>query len=449
MELRDLRQALRRFWLLAFVVWALVLGAGIAAVYLPKKHYEATATLLVQPTNIQFGSPGDQVAFVIAAMEEQMKTDVFKRPLFTSVPGAGSSKSSLKTATEPGTGILHVTALSRRAYVAAALANAAAKRLIAHPVSNKVTTSVLGPATVPTRPATPLRVPLLAGSFVLGLIAALFATLAANALRRRVQGAEDIERTFGIEVLAEIPGRRRFPQTSAQLFANPRHQDVTEAYQRLRTMVELTSEGDLSLAVTSSVPGEGKSTVTADLAWTLASVGRDVVAVDCDLRRPALHRYLGVRLEGGVAEIADGADPYSVMQSTDLETLSVISAGTVRRHPAQILHSALPQLMNSLDGRVVLMDTPPLLGVAETTLVASLVSGVLIVIDGRHRHPSELQRVLNELARGGARVVGAVINRARVRHSRYAAAYYLTSPPPPPPRPTEIDRAEETGRAAS
>lgn len=430
MELKDLVQALRRFWLLAAAVLMLVVGAGAAAAFVPTPKYTATATLLIQPKGsaIDFSSI-DAVNFLLPSIVTQVGTRGFQRRVLSRLPRfVADTRPSVSARLEPGTAIVRISGTSTQPEAAALLANSAAREESVRPVTpSRIDVSLLAPANVPTAPSSPRRVPILAGATVLGTILSLFVALGANGMRRRMQSLEQIEQRLGIEVLAEVPSRRRLPTSATEILESERYVDVAEAFQRLRTHVELSLADDLAIAVTSTAPGEGKSTVAAGLAWTLASIGHEVVAVDCDLRRPTLHRALGVRLEGGVGELAEGAELPALLQETEQPTLSVLSAGTVLRHPAQVLHSVLPGVLEDLDERVVIIDTPPMLGVSEATFVASVTSAVLLVIDARRRDPTEIERVLTELRRGNARILGAVVNRARLRHASYAAAYYVAT----------------------
>jgi capsular exopolysaccharide synthesis family protein len=340
-------------------------------------------------------------------------------------PWVAALRPKLDASFEPGTAIVRITAESTEPGAAAAAANAAAREAIARPVSSHMKLGFLAPSEIPRSPASPQRVPILLGSVVIGAILALFAAIAAGALRRRVQSSDEIQARFGLDVLSELPARRKLPSSVSSLFDGDRYSDVDEAFQRLRTTLEFAADGDLVIAVTSSAPGEGKSTIAAGLAWTLALVGHDVVAVDADLRRPTLHRQFNVRLEHGLADLDDRsmATAQALAQSTELSNLSVISAGRPDRHPTRVLHAILPRLLTELDGKVVVIDTPPLLGVSEAVMIANLAGNAILVVDARRRNPAELEQVMRDLTRGGARLLGAVVNRARLRHRGYAAAY--------------------------
>ena len=427
MELRDLVQALRRFWLLALGVVALCVAAGAAAAFLPAEKYRAKATLIAEPRGqaVDFSSV-EAVNFLLPSLVEEVRTDSFRSATLGRLPiGAPTNDVTLDAQIQSGTAIFRISAESGSPLTAALAANAAAQTAISRKISSRFMLSLLDVAQVPSSPASPQRVPILFGATALGLILALFSVLGANAVRRRLRSGDELRERFGLEVLAEVPAKRRFPATASALFEGQSHPDLVEAFQRLRTNLELSArENPFTIAVTSSAPGEGKSTVTANLAWALASLGHRVVAVDCDLRRPSLHRYLGGRLERGMSEIAKGAKVGEMTQPTGLKLLRVVSAGTVDAHPAQILQSALPKLFKAAEGRVVVVDTPPMLGVSEAALVATMTDFVLLVVDARRRDPAELERVLHELSRGQATVVGAVVNRSKEAHTRYASSYY-------------------------
>jgi tyrosine-protein kinase len=432
MRLSDLLAALRRFWALALAIFLVVVLAGIGGAFLPQKQYRTSATLVVTPKDVNFATIS-AINFLLPSVVEQVKTPGFGRRVDARVaPWVAATSPSLDASFEPGTAILHVTAQSHSPVAAAAAANAAAREAIRRPLSRTMKMQLLAPAVTPSSPASPRKVPILAGSVVLGAILALLSVAGVNAARRRVQSSEEIQETFGVDVLAELPAQRRLPQHAATLFSDTRYTSMDEAFQRLRTNVEFAAEGTLVVAVTSSAPGEGKSTVAAGLAWAFATVGREVVAVDADLRRPTLHRWFGGTLHGGFADLDDaGGSVDEFTQETQLPNLKLLSAGRLDLHSAQVVHRVLPRILDELEGRVVVIDTPPVLGVSDASVIADLAGNVVLVVDARRRDPSELRRVLRELARAETRVLGAIVNRAHVRHHRYTQAYAAAPPAAP------------------
>jgi capsular exopolysaccharide synthesis family protein len=363
----------------------------------------------------------EAVRFLLPALVERVDTSAFQATVRAQVPGSFRQDDvELEADIEQGTGLVRLSAEGIRPVAVAAYANTASRALINQKISQRIQISPLDAADVPRSPSSPRKVPIMLGSALFGLLLAVFVALAANALRREIRDSEELRDRFGLEVLAEIPQARRFPANTIELFNGHGDQRIIEAFQRLRTNFGIVSgRENLAITVTSCAPGEGKSTVTANLAWVLASLGPNVMAIDCDLRRPALHKFLGVDLERGIGNFANGADPRSMPQQTPLSSLSVVSAGTTDRHPTEILYTTLPRLLDTFDDRLVLVDTPPMLGVAESTLIATMTRAVLLVIDGRQTVRSDLEQVLNDLRRANVRVLGAVINRGRPAGSAY------------------------------
>src|SRR4051812_44449677 len=184
MKMTDVLGALRRFWLLALAVFAVALAAGAAAAFLPKSKYDASATLIVTPKQIDFATIS-AVNFLMPSVVEQVKTAEFRQRVDRRLaPWVRALAPSLDASFEPGTAIVRVDAMSTSPLAAAAAANAAAHETVSHPISKAAEMELLAPAPVPRSPASPRRVPILAGATALGVMGAVFAALAAGALRR-------------------------------------------------------------------------------------------------------------------------------------------------------------------------------------------------------------------------------------------------------------------------
>jgi capsular exopolysaccharide synthesis family protein len=203
---------------------------------------------------------------------------------------------------------------------------------------------------------------------------------------------------------------------------------VMEASEKLAVNVEILTGESPTLAVTFWAQGEGKTATTAQLAWALATLGHSVTAVDCDLRKPALHRVLDVDPDVGVVDLVDDAPWRTVRQRTPLKTLDVIAAGLAKeRHPAEIIGPAVERIVTELSRRTVLIDTPPLFS-AETSLIATRVDGVILVVDARGTQPLELRDALRDLELSNAKILGVVLNRARATPRRRGTyRYYARS----------------------
>ena len=436
MTFRDLLAVVRRHTSLSLAVLLICLGAGAAAALLPKRTYSASATLIVQPKAATGGDSFGAVEaarFLQPALADLVETRSFKGRVQTRVPpDAAGRRAVLKGEPEVGSPILRVSAETHDQSVADTWANAAAQELIATNPSPLVDITVLDPARRPTSPSGPLRVPILLGSSILGVILAVFAALAADGLRRRLRGVEELRERFGIEVLGEIPRIRNFPAHPADMLKPGADPAVLEAYQRLRTNFELLLLNNQlpSVAITSFGSGEGKTSVTANLAWGIAALGQEVVAVDGDLRRPRLHEALDVDGRGGVGGMKPRDDVRAVCQPTAMPGLAVLPAGSSNRHPTELIATTFPRVLGALEAsdRFTIVDSPPLV-VAETVLLAAMTRSVVLVVDVGQRDPDDIGEALAELRQAGANVLGVVLNRSKRRSRRRGAEYYYQHRP--------------------
>jgi len=164
---------------------------------------------------------------------------------------------------------------------------------------------------------------------------------------------------------------------------------VTEQYRKLKTLILKMTRNEFrnTLLVTSSVGGEGKSITCANLAIMLArEYGHTVMLVDADLRKPALHDYLGLKSVYGLADcLNDRIDLGKAIVKTGLPKLSFLSAGKQVADPAELLSSyrmkeLLTELKNRYQDRYIIIDTPPTLLYAETLALSALVDGVVVVV---------------------------------------------------------------------
>jgi capsular exopolysaccharide synthesis family protein len=189
--------------------------------------------------------------------------------------------------------------------------------------------------------------------------------------------------------------------------------------------------GHTVLQITSPNMGDGKSTLSANLAISIAQSGRKVVLVDADFRRPRLHRLFRVKAVAGLATvIAGGAEPFACVQESGIGGLAVLPAGPRPLNPAELLTSPrLEEVLEQLRERYdyVVVDTPPLLAVTDPCVIAPRVDGVLLNLRiGKNSRPAA-ERAREMLAALGAKVLGVVVNgvgkeagAAGFGYSRYA-----------------------------
>jgi Mrp family chromosome partitioning ATPase len=363
------------------------------------------------------------VQLIVPPVLARIDSEQFRSAVLAELPaGVPTDPVTFVAEQEPGTGILTLSAESAEKGVTQEAASAAAAHLERNPVSELVRTRLLNRATDPESASTSRRIAIMVGVTVLALVLAVFAAIGAQTMRPRPAGAASVSEEFGVGVIGEIPFRRRLPRSSRELFDREGPLDIREAFQKLAINFELLLDRRSTIAVTSWGDGEGKTLVTANLAWALSSLSRQVTAVDCDLRRPGLHRSLVVRPDNGVTEISRGAPVARATRPVASSTLNLISAGKADvRQPIEVIGDALSPILEANVQRVVVIDTPPLF-CAETALIATQVDAVVLVIDAQRREPNEIRNALRELELARASLLGVVLNRAHVsarRQSRY------------------------------
>jgi capsular exopolysaccharide synthesis family protein len=263
------------------------------------------------------------------------------------------------------------------------------------------------------------------GAAAFGVILGIFASLWAAGIRRRLSRATEVKERIGATVLGEIPRTGAVGLRPAELFVKHTEPMAMEAFQELRSnlLISLPPGASATIAVTSCDPGEGKTSVATNIAWALATQDRHVTAIDCDLRKPALHTYMGVPFGPGVTSRRT-EDALAHASRTPNPYLDVIPAGIIDRHPSDVVSAHLPLLLEELRNRhdTALVDCPPLIGVAETVLIAAMVDLIIVVVDARRFNPERLQQCLLRLDSTNANVA-VVLNRVRFNRRRRDGTY--------------------------
>ena len=215
---------------------------------------------------------------------------------------------------------------------------------------------------------------------------------------------------------------------------------ISEVFRTLRTNIQfMSTKGKLrTLLVTSTLPGEGKSWVSANLAVTFAQAGKKVVIIDADMRkgrqysifgvspRPGLSNYLSGMLDG--EEIDDNLLNY--IQETEVENLYVISAGNIPPNPSELLIA--PQMVNLLDQLkemcdIIIIDGTPSQLVTDSLILTRLVDSTIIVTAQKHTKKEDLKRVITNIQNVGGKIAGVVVNKVTISAKKYEQSYYYGS----------------------
>lgn len=205
---------------------------------------------------------------------------------------------------------------------------------------------------------------------------------------------------------------------------------VSEAYRALRTNLQFASlDKELrTLLVTSAGPGEGKSTTLGNLAVTLAQAEKRVILVDCDLRRPVLHKLFGLSNERGLTTMMVDAAAMKnpPLQETGVNGLRLLASGTLPPSPSDLLGSRrMDEVLQVLlaDADILLLDAPPVMAVADAAVLATKVDGVLLVVSAGQTRRDNVRVAKSRLEKVNANLLGVVLNNVALDTSlgRYYA----------------------------
>lgn len=284
------------------------------------------------------------------------------------------------------------------------------------------------PEDKPISPNVPLNLGLgLVGGLGLGLAFAFFVAF----IDDRVKSSFDIEGVVGVPLIGIIPQIKRMdPMEKAQIVVNNADRAVAEAFLTLHSSLRLKDESKTAkcILITSTIPGEGKSFTTTNLALTFAAHGEKVVVVDCDLRKPNIHKSLKLENLRGVIDVCAGkATIDDVVLRNVQSNFDVIPAGGRAKNPTQILNSkGFEVMISDLRKRYdrVFIDTPPLAAVSDALIVLPLVDGSIFTIFFNKVRRKAAQFAAKRLQEANVPNFGAVLNGLNLAVSGYYYAQY-------------------------
>jgi len=422
MDLGQLAGVIWRRKLLVLAVLLLTLGAAVGFSRLVPIRYAATTTIALTP-NFAKGDTlviGDALSSLLttysriseSAQNRQRAQGILRRPLRSSVTADSSA----------GTGILQITAKGPEARTVAEDSRALATAFTQSLVGNRLlVATVVEPAATPTQPVQPRPPLILTIAGLLGLIAGTLIALAVERQRSGLDDPEDLMEATDIPLLANVPEARGMRRGRSLSWDDPELRDVHEAFRFMRTSLLMSAGAHDFIQVTSLDPGQGKSSVVSNLGVALAQLGRDVVIVDADLRRPVQHVIFDVSNERGLSSLLVRGDMDFQPLPTRFPGLSVVPAGALLPNPTELLHVRLAAVATRFrrEGRIVLFDSPPLSPVSDARLLARSMDGVILVIDAGSRVHS-LNTALEQLRQVDAPILGIVLNRTESDGESYS-----------------------------
>jgi len=458
MELTDYLRVVRAYWrgVTVFVLLGVAVAAGVSLVQ--PRVYQADASGFVSAgtsANAGEASVGDSLAKSRAASYVDLAKSRATAQTVIEQLGLHVAPASLigsVAVTQPlDTVLIKVSARAATPRAAQQLADAWVQALktqvdsVENPTGASSQALRIVPIESAELPATPVS-PNTRRNLALGLVAGLLLGLGYAVLRsqldRKLRSPEDVEGPFGVTVAGTIPSSPamvrkqggRVPlvvTTGARKTGDPVHS--AEAFFKLRTNLQFMDIDNPPrvIVVTSPLPGDGKSTIAANLAVALSMADRNVVLIDGDLRRPVVAESFGLVEGAGLTDVLIGrVDFADVAQSVaKLPNLLVLAAGGTPPNPSELLGSrSMRRLLDSLADRgyTVIIDAPPLLPVTDGAVLTASSDGALVVVTAGQTLDTQLGAALATLQAVQGHTLGVVLNRVSPKsaNSGYYGGYY-------------------------
>ncbi|MGW0884287.1 polysaccharide biosynthesis tyrosine autokinase [Streptomyces sp. NPDC002671] len=480
LDLRGFLKAVSRRWPTVVVCLVLAIGAALAVTGMSTPVYAARTELFVatrtgddtaQLNQGQSFSQARVQSYAEIVTTRQVTAPVVKQLGLRTTPERLASQI---TAVAPlNTVLIDISVRDTEPERAARIANAVAQRFSAvverletprrdlgpqrpgkgpkGDTTSPVSLGIIQDAVAPTGPVSPRPLLNLAAGAIGGLLLGAGLVALRETLDTTFKATQALGEFIGLPGLGAIPYDRNAPKQP--LVTAEGHSKRAEAFRKLRTNLQFSQVDDPPriIVVTSSVPGEGKTNTAANLALSLAEAGVSTCLVDADLRRPCVAPTFGLVQDAGLTTVLIGqARIEDVMQQVG-GGLSVLASGAVPPNPTELLASArmnevLRELADTYE--VVIVDTAPLLPVADTVGLASLAQGALLVVRAAKTRREQVRTAAESLERVGVRVLGTVFSMTPVpKGSRYGQyGYYGRYGELPTPRTSAA--VEETAEPA-
>ena len=301
---------------------------------------------------------------------------------------------------------------------------------------------IVDPAEVPARPSSPRILFNVLLSLVTGLGLGVGLAYFFEYLDKSIKTPEEMHQVTGIGSIGMIPllrpeggrlrviranGRDEQPEPRMELIC---HEDpkskIAEAFRELRTALLVSQPGGppRSILIASTQPGEGKTAVALNLAVVLAQIGRRVLLVDADLRKPRLHRLLKIANDQGLSTyLSQPGDPWPEPVKTTVPGLDLISSGPLPPNPADLLDSErftrLEHALGELGYDHIIYDSPPVLAVADPAIMVTRMNAVLMVVQAGVTGKDALLHAVQRLQQVKGRVIGGILNQVDLDHQNY------------------------------
>ncbi|WP_181309512.1 polysaccharide biosynthesis tyrosine autokinase [Nocardioides campestrisoli] len=442
MELRDYWRIIQRRWMFILATIAVCLGVAALLTFNATPQYSSSARLFVSTSQSDTSQAYQGNLFATQRVSSYADlvggrelAEVVGQRLDLDEDEIASLPERVEASVVPETVILSITATDPDARAAQTLAQAYVEELqdlireLETPSGEErapIKATVVDDASFEDTPVSPQPVRNFGLAGVLGLLLGLGIAVLREVMDNTVKTGEQATESGGAPVLGSIAFDSSAPKRPLISSLEP-HAPRVEAFRVLRTnmqFVDVDRAGGRAYVVSSSIPGEGKTTTSVNLALATAQAGTKVVVVEADLRRPRLSHALGIDNTIGLTTALVGKVSLDDALQEQESGLTVLPSGAIPPNPSELLQShAMEELLAELRSRfdLVILDAPPLLPVTDAALIASQADGALLVARYGKTTKDQLTHAVERLDAVGARTVGVVLNM--VPHRRGMSGY--------------------------
>lgn len=441
MQAKDYIAVAQRYWWVLVLSTVLITGFAVWSSFTAESVYRSTGTIYV---SLPVGSTPAELSQGSLYTQNQMEsyaalvgTSVVLDPVIKELDlplSARDLSQGIDAEATPGTVLLNITAHAGSPEQAQEIAVATANSFIVRakelaPPNEKgkpsVDFEVVEDPQGPGFPVAPNKRRNIAAGLFAGLVLGYLLALVWHLLDTRIKSVEDLKESTDDVVLTELP------RTGTPEQLGGRGSAYGTAMERLRTGLDFleVDSRPLLVTITSATAGEGKTTVAVNLARSCADAGQRVLLIDADLRRPRVHEAMGIDGAVGLTSVLAGHVPFdeAVQRSGRDDSLFVLASGQIPPNPSKLLSStALADLLAEAKQRfeLVIIDTPPILPVLDSAVIARQLSGALVVVKIGQVRSGDVATALERLDDASARVLGLVANAVAGRDFGPSTYYY-------------------------
>ena len=311
--------------------------------------------------------------------------------------------------------------------------NALLRRMKETDVSGGLTQShvrIIDRAEVSEKPVSPKKMRNIILACIVGLLMGSGAAFALECFDDTIKTQKDIEAYVQIPFLGHVPIMKCKPADVGLYSAAYPSSDITETLRSIKTNINfiLNTPPPHVLLMTSSIPGEGKTSCSLNLSIVIAQGGSRILLVDSDMRHPSINKPFKISHERGLKEYLENKlDFDSIVQQTSVENLSIVTSGSIPHNPVELLSAGgITRFMEEARARFdkIILDSPPLIAVSDPLIVAKLVDGVVVVVKGAVVSRETVSAAIKKLENIDARILGIVLNNVELPREKYYYSYY-------------------------